>query len=125
MVLAVLAEFTLEPICLLPLPLPVAASIAVAPSSHVLEGHAANLTCRLSSDSPALPNFTWYRNGQRLAEGSAASLVFRQVASTDAGLYHCTATTDGSSRSSPAVSLDVLCMYGLLGDAPFIGISDL
>lgn len=124
-VLAVLAEFTLEPICLLPLPLPVAASIAVAPSSHVLEGHAANLTCRLSSDSPALPNFTWYRNGQRLAEGSAASLVFRQVASTDAGLYRCTATTDGSSRSSPAISLDVLCMYGLLGDAPFIGISDL
>ncbi|XP_069653609.1 sialoadhesin [Haliaeetus albicilla] len=84
------------------------ASIAVAPSSHVLEGHAANLTCRLSSDSPALPNFTWYRNGQRLTEGSAASLVFRQVASTDAGLYRCTATTDGSSRSSPAVSLDVL-----------------
>ncbi|XP_050751420.1 sialoadhesin [Gymnogyps californianus] len=84
------------------------ASIAVAPSSHVLEGHAANLTCRLSSDSPALPNFTWYRNGQWLAEGSAASLVFRQVASTDAGLYRCTASTDGSSRSSPAVSLDVL-----------------
>ncbi|XP_019330510.1 PREDICTED: sialoadhesin [Aptenodytes forsteri] len=84
------------------------ASIAVAPSSHVLEGHAANLTCRLSSDSPALPNFTWYQNGQWLAEGSAASLVFRQVASTDAGLYHCRATTDGSSRSSPAISLDVL-----------------
>ncbi|XP_075608994.1 sialoadhesin isoform X1 [Balearica regulorum gibbericeps] len=84
------------------------ASIAVAPSSHVLEGDAANLTCHLSSDSPALPNFTWYRNGQQLAEGSAASLVFRQVASTDAGLYRCRATADGSSRSSPAVSLDVL-----------------
>ncbi|XP_075006599.1 sialoadhesin [Calonectris borealis] len=84
------------------------ASVAVAPSSRVLEGQAANLTCRLSSDSPALPNFTWYQNGQRLAEGSAASLVFRQVASTDAGLYHCRATTEGSSRSSPAVSLDVL-----------------
>ncbi|XP_014822211.1 PREDICTED: sialoadhesin [Calidris pugnax] len=84
------------------------ASVAVAPSSHVLEGHAANLTCRLSSDSPALPNFTWYHNGQWLAEGPDASLVFRQVASTDAGLYHCRATTDGSSRSSPAVSLDVL-----------------
>uniref|UniRef100_A0A663DJI1 Sialic acid binding Ig like lectin 1 n=1 Tax=Aquila chrysaetos chrysaetos TaxID=223781 RepID=A0A663DJI1_AQUCH len=84
------------------------ASIAVAPSSHVLEGHPANLTCRLSSDSPALPNFTWYRNGQWLAEGSAASLVFRQVASTDTGLYRCRATADGSSRSSPAVSLDVL-----------------
>lgn len=115
-VLAILAEFMPEPLCLPPLPLPVAASIAVAPSSRVLEGHAANLTCRLSSDSPALPNFTWYRNGQQLAEGSAASLVFRQVASTDAGFYHCRATTDSSSRSSPPVSLDVLCTYGLLGD---------
>ncbi|XP_009472716.1 PREDICTED: sialoadhesin [Nipponia nippon] len=90
------------------------ASIAVAPSSHVLEGQAVNLTCRLSSDSSALPNFTWYRNGQWLAEGSAASLVFQQVASTDAGLYHCRATTAGGSRSSPAVSLDVLCHRQLL-----------
>lgn len=82
----------------------------MAPSSRVLEGHAANLTCRLSSGSPALPNVTWYRNGQWLAEGSAASLVFRQVARTDAGLYRCTATAAaGSSRSSPAVALDVLC----------------
>ncbi|XP_053922271.1 sialoadhesin [Cuculus canorus] len=84
------------------------ASISVAPSSRVLEGHAANLTCRLRSDSTALPNFTWYRNGQFLTEGSAASLVFQRVASTDAGLYHCRATTDGHSRSSPTAPLDVL-----------------
>ncbi|XP_074724307.1 sialoadhesin [Strix uralensis] len=84
------------------------ASITVAPSSHVLEGHPANLTCQLNSDSPALPNFTWYRNGQQLTQGSAASLVFRQVASTDAGLYRCRASTDSSSRSSPDVLLDVL-----------------
>ncbi|XP_042663855.1 LOW QUALITY PROTEIN: sialoadhesin-like [Tyto alba] len=84
------------------------ASIAVSPSSHVLEGHAVNLTCRLSSISPALPNISWYRNGQRLAQSSATSLVFGQVASADAGLYRCRATVAGRGRSSPAVSLDVL-----------------
>ncbi|KAM6076796.1 sialoadhesin [Chlamydotis macqueenii] len=84
------------------------ATVTVAPSSRVLEGDAANLTCSLSSDSPALPNVTWYRNGQRLAEGSAASLLFPQVARTDAGLYRCRVATEGGSRSSAAVSLDVL-----------------
>ncbi|XP_056217170.1 sialoadhesin isoform X1 [Falco biarmicus] len=84
------------------------ANIAVAPSPHVLEGQAANLTCQLSSGSLAQPNITWYRNEQWLAEGLATSLVFRQVASTDAGLYRCKATTDGGSRSSPTISLDVL-----------------
>uniref|UniRef100_A0A8B9PQ65 Sialic acid binding Ig like lectin 1 n=1 Tax=Apteryx owenii TaxID=8824 RepID=A0A8B9PQ65_APTOW len=84
------------------------ARIQAAPSSRVLEGQAVNLTCWVSSDSSALPNFTWYRNGQRLAEASAASLVFQQVASTDAGLYYCKATTERTSRSSAAVSLDVL-----------------
>ncbi|XP_069712709.1 sialoadhesin [Phaenicophaeus curvirostris] len=84
------------------------ASITVSPSSRVLEGHAANLTCQLSSDSAARPNFTWYRNGELLSEGSAASLEFQRVASTDAGLYHCRANTSGHSRTSPTVLLDVL-----------------
>ncbi|XP_065518893.1 sialoadhesin isoform X3 [Lathamus discolor] len=84
------------------------ASIVVAPSTSVLEGDAANLTCQLSTSSTALPTFTWYRNGQQLTEGSAPSLVLQHVASTDAGLYHCRATTNSSSRSSPSVSLEVL-----------------
>uniref|UniRef100_A0A8B9G899 Sialic acid binding Ig like lectin 1 n=1 Tax=Amazona collaria TaxID=241587 RepID=A0A8B9G899_9PSIT len=84
------------------------ASIVVAPSPSVLEGDAANLTCQLSTSSTALPTFTWYRNGQQLAEGSAPSLVLRHVASADAGLYHCRATTNSSSRSSATVSLEVL-----------------
>ncbi|KAM6429712.1 LOW QUALITY PROTEIN: sialoadhesin [Rhynochetos jubatus] len=83
-------------------------TVTVAPASHVPEGHAVNLTCRLSTDSPDLPNVTWYRNGQQLAEPSAASLVFWHVASTDAGLYQCRATTGGTSRTSTPVSLDVL-----------------
>nr|XP_009682786.1 PREDICTED: sialoadhesin-like [Struthio camelus australis] len=84
------------------------AQIQVAPSSRVLEGQAVNLTCGVSSDSPAPFNFSWYRNGRWLAEASAASLVFRQVASADAGLYSCKVTTERTSRSSAAVSLNVL-----------------
>lgn len=111
MVLTILAELVLESLCLLP----TAASITVSPSSRVLEGHTVNLTCHLRSDSWALPNITWYRNGQQLAQGLATSLVFQQVASTDAGLYRCRATAHGSSRISADVSLDVLCEYGMLG----------
>ncbi|XP_057266333.1 sialoadhesin isoform X2 [Pezoporus wallicus] len=84
------------------------ASIVVAPSRTVLEGDAANLTCQLSTSSTALPTFTWYRNGQQLTEGSAPSLVLQHVASEDAGLYQCRATTSSSSRSSPSVTLEVL-----------------
>ncbi|XP_047937531.2 sialoadhesin [Anser cygnoides] len=84
------------------------ARAVVSPSSRVLEGSAANLTCQVSSDSRTLPNVTWYRNGQRLPQGPDASLVLRRVASGDAGLYHCTAATERSSRSSAAVLLDVL-----------------
>ncbi|XP_065489801.1 sialoadhesin [Caloenas nicobarica] len=84
------------------------ATITVSPSSRVLEGQAANLTCHLSSHSLVPPNVTWYHNGQQVAEGSAASLALGPVASADAGLYQCRATTAGGSRSSPAVPLDVL-----------------
>ncbi|KAM6132376.1 LOW QUALITY PROTEIN: sialoadhesin-like [Pterocles gutturalis] len=84
------------------------ASIAVSPSPRVLEGHAANLTCRLSTGSAAQPNVTWYRDEQLLAQGSAGSLLIRQVATSDAGLYRCTATATGRRRSSPTIALDVL-----------------
>lgn len=80
----------------------------------MLEGDAANLTCQLSTSSTALPTFTWYHNGQQLTEGSAPSLVLQRVASADAGLYHCRATTNSSSSSSPSVTLEVLCMYGVI-----------
>ncbi|KAJ7428761.1 hypothetical protein WISP_00801 [Willisornis vidua] len=97
---------TPDPLCLLP----AAATVTVSPSSRVLEGDSANLTCHLSSDSPAVPNVTWYHNGQWVAEGSA-TLVLRRVASRDSGLYRCSASAGGSSRSSPDILLDVLCKY--------------
>uniref|UniRef100_A0A8C3GP57 Sialic acid binding Ig like lectin 1 n=1 Tax=Cairina moschata TaxID=8855 RepID=A0A8C3GP57_CAIMO len=84
------------------------ARVVVSPSPRVLEGSAANLTCQVSSGSPSPPNVTWSRNGQRLPRGPDASLVLRRVARGDAGLYHCTAATGRSSRSSAAVLLDVL-----------------
>uniref|UniRef100_A0A672UEQ7 Sialic acid binding Ig like lectin 1 n=1 Tax=Strigops habroptila TaxID=2489341 RepID=A0A672UEQ7_STRHB len=56
------------------------ASIVVAPSTSVLEGDTANLTCQLSSSSTALPTFSWYHNRQQLTEASASSLVLQHVA---------------------------------------------
>ncbi|KAM9378011.1 LOW QUALITY PROTEIN: sialoadhesin [Phaethornis superciliosus] len=84
------------------------AGISVVPSSQVLEGQAANLSCWLHSQAPVLPNITWYHNGHQLARGSATTLVFQAVAREDAGLYQCRASTPSTTRSSPTLTLDVL-----------------
>lgn len=88
---------------------PVAAKIAVAPSSEVQEGQGVNLTCYLSSSSANTANYSWYRNGQQVTEGPASALVFQQVKSTDAGIYYCKAVMNQTSKSSSTVSLNVLC----------------
>ncbi|POI19791.1 hypothetical protein CIB84_016464, partial [Bambusicola thoracicus] len=85
-----------------------AARVVLSPSPRVLEGRAANLTCRVSSDSGTPPNVTWYRNGQQLPAGPTTALLLPRVTAGDAGLYHCTAVSGSSSRSSTAVLLDVL-----------------
>nr|XP_031360505.1 sialoadhesin [Lonchura striata domestica] len=84
------------------------ANVTVSPSRHVLEGDNATLTCHLSSGSMAVPNVTWYHNGQQISTGSATSLELRPVRSGDTGLYRCQASTASGSRSSPDVLLDVL-----------------
>lgn len=84
------------------------ARIVATPASEVQEGRGVNLTCQVSSNSSATTSYRWNRNGQWLAEGLAGSLVFRQVASTDAGVYYCQATNNGTSRSSALLSLNVL-----------------
>ncbi|XP_039579965.1 sialoadhesin [Passer montanus] len=84
------------------------ANVTVSPSPRVLEGDNATLTCHLSSGSTAVPNITWYHDGQQISTGLAASLVLQPVVSRDTGLYRCRASTAGGSRSSPDVLLDVL-----------------
>lgn len=84
------------------------ARVIATPASEVQEGQRVNLTCHVSSNSSAMTNYSWYRNGQLLSEGLANSLVFQQVASADAGVYYCKATNNGTSRSSALVSLNVL-----------------
>uniref|UniRef100_A0A8C0U564 Ig-like domain-containing protein n=1 Tax=Cyanistes caeruleus TaxID=156563 RepID=A0A8C0U564_CYACU len=77
--------------------LPTAANVTVSPSPRVLEGDNATLTCHLSSGSTAVPNVTWYHNGQQITGGSATSLLLWPVASRDTGLYRCQASTAGST----------------------------
>uniref|UniRef100_A0A8C0GCS2 Sialic acid binding Ig like lectin 1 n=1 Tax=Chelonoidis abingdonii TaxID=106734 RepID=A0A8C0GCS2_CHEAB len=84
------------------------ARMIATPAPEVQEGQGVNLTCHVSSNSSAMTKYSWYRNGQWLSEGLANSLVFQRVASTDAGVYYCKATNNGTSRSSALVSLNVL-----------------
>nr|XP_042711610.1 sialoadhesin [Chrysemys picta bellii] len=84
------------------------ARVIATPASEVQEGQGVNLTCQVSSNSSAVTNYSWYRNGQWLSTGLADSLVFQRVASADAGVYYCKATNNRTSRSSTLVSLNVL-----------------
>ncbi|XP_074847742.1 sialoadhesin [Carettochelys insculpta] len=84
------------------------ARIIATPASEVQEGQGVNLTCLVSSNSSAVPSYSWYRNGQWLSQELANSLVFAPVVSTDAGVYYCKASSNGTSRSSTPVSLSVL-----------------
>ncbi|XP_065453445.1 sialoadhesin isoform X1 [Chrysemys picta bellii] len=84
------------------------ARVIATPASEVQEGQGVNLTCQVSSNSSAMTNYSWYRNGQWLSTGLADSLVFQRVASADAGVYYCKATNNRTSRSSTLVSLNVL-----------------
>lgn len=70
----------------------------------------------LSQDSPALTSVYWLLNGQNLSIKNSAkysggtvntpSLTIKNIASTDAGVYHCGARNLlGSSTSSLSVTL--------------------
>ncbi|NXG09390.1 SN protein, partial [Sakesphorus luctuosus] len=80
-----------------------AARVVVRPSAEVPEGTKVTLTCQ---DPHAHPGtlYTWFRNGQWVAEGLEASLGLRGRRS-DAGLYSCQA---GRGHRAPPAALRVL-----------------
>ncbi|NWU87115.1 SN protein, partial [Onychorhynchus coronatus] len=82
-----------------------AVRVVLRPSAEVPEGTEVTLTCQ---DPHAAPGtlYTWFRNGQWVAEGLGASLGLRGRRS-DAGLYSCQA---GRGHRAPPAALRVL--YG-------------
>ncbi|NWU99697.1 SN protein, partial [Upupa epops] len=83
------------------------AEISVNPATEVQEGIATTLSCNVPGRESQDLNYTWYKNGVWLKEGSAHTLLFQHVASSDAGYYSCKVTNDRGSDTSPAVSLSV------------------
>ncbi|XP_073764006.1 B-cell receptor CD22-like [Danio rerio] len=85
---------------------------------RVTEGDSVRLTCRSSCKLTGISTLIWYKNSQRLTEGSVQNdYVFSSISRRDAGYYSC-----GVQRRdyiSPAVYLDV--RYA--PDTPVISIS--
>ncbi|RMC22826.1 hypothetical protein DUI87_00168 [Hirundo rustica rustica] len=77
------------------------ANVTVSPSRRVLEGDNATLTCHLSSVSAAVPNVTWYHNGQQC---SVASNPPAQLAL----LRDQELVATGAGGSSPRVSVSAV-----------------
>ncbi|NWT06698.1 SN protein, partial [Mionectes macconnelli] len=77
--------------------------VLVRPSAEVPEGTEVTLTCQ-DPHAPPGTLYTWFRNGQWVAEGPGASLGLRGRRS-DAGLYSCQA---GRGHRAPPAALRVL-----------------
>ncbi|NWR39703.1 SN protein, partial [Tachuris rubrigastra] len=80
-----------------------AVRVVVRPSAEVPEGTEVTLTCQ-DPHAPPGTLYTWFRNGQWVAEGLGASLGLRGRRS-DAGLYSCRA---GRGHRAPPAALRVL-----------------
>ncbi|NXW89646.1 SN protein, partial [Alopecoenas beccarii] len=83
------------------------AEISVSPAAEVREGTATTLSCDVPGREGQDLNYTWYKNGVWLKEGSAHTLLFLHTAASDAGYYSCKVTNDRGSDTSQAISLSV------------------
>ncbi|NXI44462.1 SN protein, partial [Galbula dea] len=83
------------------------AEISVSPAAEVREGTATTLSCDVPGSEGWDLNYTWYKNSVWLKEGTAHTLLFHHVASSDAGYYSCKVTNDRGSDTSQPISLSV------------------
>uniref|UniRef100_A0A8C5PWD1 Ig-like domain-containing protein n=1 Tax=Leptobrachium leishanense TaxID=445787 RepID=A0A8C5PWD1_9ANUR len=81
--------------------------VTMSPSTQVTEGHLVTLTCEVVDNPQTVTGYTWYKNSRWFQDGSAGSLVFSGVRSSDAGSYYCTAHTSQGSLTSPPHVLHV------------------
>ncbi|XP_061439626.1 sialoadhesin [Rhineura floridana] len=81
--------------------------VVIKPVADVHEGSRVSLTCEDKS-SPSGAVYTWYKNTRWLSEGSAPSLVFQAVASSNMGSYSCQVQNERGIRKSLPAALRVL-----------------
>ncbi|XP_078530666.1 sialoadhesin-like isoform X2 [Lissotriton helveticus] len=84
------------------------ARVLLNPGARLQEGETVTLTCDVTTTAHLATRYIWYRNSKWLLEESASSLVLQDVTSEDAGSYSCEAQSNGGSKVSPPVTLQVL-----------------
>ncbi|XP_030046838.1 sialoadhesin isoform X2 [Microcaecilia unicolor] len=84
------------------------AKLLVTPSSEIQEGEEVTVTCDVPSGASEEIMYKWYKNNIWIKEGSARSLVFQKILSSDAGYYYCTIQNDMGGDTSQPIILNVL-----------------
>ncbi|XP_069488367.1 sialoadhesin [Ambystoma mexicanum] len=84
------------------------ARILVSPSSEILEGQTATLTCDVPGGDPEAIIYSWFKNNIWLKEGAARVLVFHETTSSDSGYYSCKVQNDKGSDTSPPITVSVV-----------------
>ncbi|XDV15886.1 hypothetical protein PO909_015836 [Leuciscus waleckii] len=80
--------------------------LQVETQQRVKEGDSVTLTCKSSCSLPEQTTFIWYRNTQRITDGTVNQLHLQSVNRSDEGNYSC-GVTGHHHLISPAVHLNV------------------
>ncbi|KAM9770703.1 B-cell receptor CD22-like isoform 2-T2 [Menidia menidia] len=64
-------------------------SLSISPSGELLENNEVTLTCSSDANPPA--NYTWYKKGKRLPEGSGHNFIITKTRLDQSGYYYCEA----------------------------------
>ncbi|XP_076118430.1 B-cell receptor CD22-like isoform X2 [Alosa pseudoharengus] len=81
-------------------------SVAVSPSSEIVEGSSVTLTC--SSDAnPPVEGYTWFKVNESTPVGSGQQYSITNIRSEDGGQYYCEARNKYGAETSTAVSITV------------------
>ncbi|XP_067389585.1 sialoadhesin isoform X2 [Emydura macquarii macquarii] len=83
------------------------AVISASPSAVIREGETVTLTCDVPGEENQDLHYSWYKNSIWIKDGTASSLVFHQVATSDTAYYSCKVQNDKGSETSEIISLSV------------------
>ncbi|KAM8772406.1 uncharacterized protein AB9X84_009409 [Acanthopagrus schlegelii] len=80
-------------------------SVSLSPSAEIVEGSSVTLTC--SSDANPAAKYTWYKEKQKLIQGTEGFYHFSSISSEDRGNYSCKSENQYGEIMSSSVSVDV------------------